>query len=63
MLLEVVVALDGSVESYRILKSDGEFFADSAIDAIKKFKYKPGTFKGQPVRFQIVEPFVFRIEK
>ena len=63
VLLEVVVALDGSVESYRILKSDGEFFADSATDAIKKFKYKPGTFKGQPVRFKIVEPFVFRIEK
>lgn len=62
VLLEVVVAQDGSVESYRVLKSDGEFFTDSVIDAIKKFKYKPGTFKGQPVRYKIVEPFVFRIE-
>lgn len=63
VLLEVVVDRDGSVESYRVLKSDGEFFTDSATDAIKKFKYKPGTFKGQPVRFKIVEPFVFRIER
>ena len=59
----VISRRDGTVESYRVLKSDGEFFSDAAGEAIQKFKYKPGTFKGKPVRFKLVEPFVFRLDK
>ena len=60
VLLEVFVGKDGRVENYRVLKSDGDLFTDSAIDALKTFRYKPGTYQGQPVRFKIVEPFIFK---
>ncbi len=60
VLLEVFVGKDGRVENYRVLKSDGDLFTSSAIDALKQFRYKPGTYQGKPVRFKIVEPFVFK---
>lgn len=60
VLFEVVVDREGKVESYRVLRSDGELFTESAIKALKKFRYKPGTFQGKPVKFKIVERFRFK---
>lgn len=63
VLMEVLVDRAGNIESYRILKSDGDLFASAAEKALKRYKYKPGTHKGQPVKFKVVEPFIFRLRK
>ncbi len=63
VLMEVLVDRAGNIETYRILKSDGDLFANAAEKALKKYKYKPGTHKGQPVKFKVVEPFIFRLRK
>lgn len=63
VLMEVLVDRAGNIETYRILKSDGDLFASAAEKALKRYKYKPGTHKGQPVKFKVVEPFIFRLRK
>lgn len=61
VLLQVIVDVDGKVESYEVLRSDGEYFTEAAAKAIRKFQYAPGTFRGQPVKYKIIEPFYFRL--
>lgn len=63
VLLEVIVGRDGSVEESRVLRSDGNLFSESALAALKKFRYKPGTYQGKPVKFKIVEPFIFKLNQ
>ena len=43
VLIEVIVGRDGRLKNYRILRSDGRAFTDSAIRALKKYRYKTGT--------------------
>ena len=62
VLMEVIVNEKGEVENYRVLSSDGEYFTLAAVDAIKQMRYKPETFQGQPTKFKIVEPFIFKLE-
>ena len=61
--IEVIVDYGGNIESFQVLKSDGKYFTDSAIAALKEFKYKPGTFQGNPVKFKLVETFIFELQK
>ncbi len=60
VFIEVIVGKDGNVSSYHVLKSDGELFTASAIDALKRTQYKPGTVNGVPVKYKIVERFRFK---
>ncbi|RMG63190.1 MAG: TonB family protein [Calditrichaeota bacterium] len=62
VILEVIVGLDGRVETYRVLRSDGELFTRAAVQALKDFIYKPGTRNGRPVRFKVIEQFIFRLK-
>ncbi len=57
--IEVIVDRDGSIQNYRVLRSDDELFTEAAVQALKKFRYQPGTVNGHPVRFRIVELFRF----
>lgn len=61
VIMEVIVDEEGRVESYRILKSDGDLFSAEAAEAVQKFLYKPGTFKNRPVKFKVVERFKFKL--
>ncbi|MFQ5583184.1 MAG: TonB family protein [Calditrichia bacterium] len=63
VLMEVIVNRDGTIQSYRILKSDGEHFTRAAEKAIQKYLYKPATFRGKPVSFKIIERFRFKLSK
>jgi hypothetical protein len=49
VILELIVGLDGEVEAVRIIKSIPGF-DDKAIEAVRKWKYKPALREGQPVR-------------
>lgn len=62
VLMEVTVGRDGRVRDYRVLRSDGEWFSEEAIKAIRNFRYKPGTVDGRPVSFKIIERFEFKLE-
>ncbi len=60
VFIEVIINKQGRIDEYRVIKSDGELFTDSAVNALQKFVYKPGTVKGEPVKFKIVERFRFK---
>ncbi len=61
VLIEVLVNRTGEIESYRILKSDGELFTEASVEALEKFKYQPGKIGGKPVKFKIIERFRFKL--
>ncbi len=61
VILEVIVGHDGRVENYRVLRSDGELFTAAAVEAVKQYRYKPGTMNGKPVKFRVIERFRFKI--
>jgi TonB family protein len=63
VIMEVIIGRDGEVENYNILRTNGEYFTRAAEVAIKKMRYRPETFQGQPVKFKIYESFIFKLEE
>lgn len=63
VIMEVVVGRDGEVASHKILRSNGEHFTTAAEEALRRMRYRPETFQGQPVQFKIYESFVFKLDE
>ncbi|MGH1362893.1 MAG: TonB family protein [Calditrichia bacterium] len=61
VFLEVIVGRDGKIENHQVLKSDGIYFTYAAEEALKQMRYAPETFQGKPVRYKIIEPFIFKL--
>jgi len=61
VFLEVIVGRDGKIESHKVLKSDGIYFTYAAEEALQQMRYAPETFQGKPVRYKIIEPFIFKL--
>ena len=55
-----VVDESGRVEDPRVEKSSHPEFEKSALEAIRKWKFKPGKKEGQAVRSYLVQTFRFR---
>lgn len=55
-----VVDESGMVEDPRVEKSTHPEFEKAALDAIRKWRFRPGRKEGQPVRSYIVQTFRFR---
>ena len=62
VVVQAVIGLDGAVESVEVLSSTSPLFDDAARDAVKRWKYRPATMDGQPVRiyFTVLVDFVVR---
>ncbi|MCB0273333.1 MAG: TonB family protein [Calditrichaeota bacterium] len=58
----VVVARDGTVAAYQEIESDGPLFAEAAEKALRQMRYRPGTYRGQAVRFSFYETFEFKLQ-
>ena len=61
--MEVLVGKDGKIMGHKVLKSDGEGFTKACEEALKGYRYKPGTRKGTPVSFTVIERFEFKLDK
>jgi TonB family protein len=51
--LDVVVGVDGRVHDVRITKPLGPGLDEKAIEAVKRWTFKPGTLNGKPVAVKI----------
>jgi TonB family protein len=51
VIVRVIVAKNGSVESVSILKGLNYYYDDISLKAVRKFRFKPGKVKGNSVRF------------
>jgi len=46
--LHAIIAMDGSVESLEVVSGD-PFFLQSALAAVRQWRYRPTTLNGRPV--------------
>jgi protein TonB len=60
--LRVVIGVDGSVKQVEFI-SGPSVFVESCKDAVRKWKYKPPTVKGQPVEVETTVEVVFSFDQ
>jgi len=60
--VSAVIGLEGGVETADVLASTNPLFDRAALDAVRKWRYRPATMNGKPVRvyFTVVVDFVVR---
>jgi TonB family protein len=62
-LVEFTVEHDGSVHNVVIVRATNEAFGQAAAGAIARWKFRPGTIDGQPVRTRMQQPFGFMLNE
>jgi protein TonB len=62
VILKVVILADGSVTDVQVMRGD-EPFVSSALQAVKRWKYEPARYKGQPITvYRIIQiPFKLNV--
>jgi protein TonB len=60
--LELVVDDDGIVESARVVRSVGQGLDQSALQAIRQFRFAPATKDGHPVHVRMGWSMQFRLQ-
>ena len=61
VILEAVVATDGTVESVKVLRLV-KFLDGAAVDAVKQWRYKPLVLNGAPTPFVLTVTLTFSIK-
>jgi len=62
VLVEVIIGVDGKVESAKVIAEDpAGFFGDAAIAAAKKWTFSPGMQRDKAVRVRYQIPFNFKL--
>ncbi len=64
VVVQIVVDQHGIVKSIKILKAKpAHVFENAVINAVKKWRFKPATYKGRAVCVRIKIPFRFKLEQ
>jgi len=61
VILSAVIGTDGSVHDLEVLASPSTLLAESAVDAVKKWKYSPYLLNGVPVEVETVVNVVYAL--
>ncbi len=61
VLVEFICDSSGEVRDARVVKSDNTAFDSAALEAIYKWKFRPGKKGGRSVNARMQQPFVFSI--
>lgn len=61
VIVEFVCNKEGRVIQARIYRSDNQLFNPKALEAVRKWRFEPGTKDGQPVQFRMRVPLVFNL--
>jgi protein TonB len=62
VVLQAVIAKDGTVVEVSVLRSDSSLFEDAAVQAVKQWRYEPALSGGQPVAVYFTVVVEFRLE-
>jgi protein TonB len=62
VLLKAVIGADGTVRELRVINGH-PLLAPAAIEAVKRWKYRPYYVKGKPVEVETTVTVSFRLEK
>ena len=60
VVMLVGVNTKGRVQAVRVLRSDEKAFEQSAVDTVKKWRFKPAEKGGQPVPVQVTVEMKFQ---
>jgi periplasmic protein TonB len=60
VLLGATIAGTGDVENLHVISGD-PILAQASLDAVKKWKYKPYMYKGEPVKVETTVKIVFHL--
>lgn len=63
VVLELLVAADGTTTEVKVVTPAGHGFDEAAVAAAKRFVWKPGRARGQPVAVRITYEYVFALEE
>jgi TonB family protein len=58
--VELLIDEEGTVETARIVESVHSAYDAALLEAARKWRYRPATRNGQPVRYRLVTPVVLR---
>ena len=61
--VSVTVSKKGKAKSVKVLRSTNPIFNDAAIQAAKRWSFKPATFKGKAVSSRLGVPFKFVLKE
>jgi TonB family protein len=61
VVLYVKVTRDGRVNSVRVTRSLGMGLDESAVEAVKQWRFRPGTKEGKPINVAITVEVNFRL--
>ncbi len=61
VVLDLIIAEDGSVESIQVLQEGPLDFAESAVAAVRRWRFEPSTYQGRPVKVHYVLTVTFRL--
>jgi protein TonB len=62
VLVEFVISETGEVLYATVVRSSEERLNAAAIDAIRKWRFRPAQYNGFPVRCLLQQPFIFSID-
>ena len=58
--LRAIIATDGSIQSLQAISGDPGFF-QSALDAVRQWRYRPTILNGQPVEVETTITVIYNI--
>lgn len=61
VILEAVIAKDGTVKDLKVLKSLPFLLTESALDAVKQWRYSVSTLNGKPVEVKMTVTVIFKL--
>ncbi|RSL16696.1 TonB family protein [Edaphobacter aggregans] len=61
VLVGLVVLPDGTTTNVHIVKSGGDTFDKSALNAVQQYRFQPATLRGKPVSVQLNVEVQFKI--
>lgn len=62
VIFDLIVSSKGEVASAKVLKSPAQELTDAALEAVRKFRFKPARYKDNPVAIQIRYTYRFILE-
>ncbi len=60
-VLQAIISAEGSVEEVRVVKSAHALLDAEAVRAVERWRYRPATLKGRPVRVYLTVTVEFRL--
>lgn len=59
VLLKIIVDAEGKVKNVRVQRSPEKSFAEAAVRAVRNWRFRPATFKGEPVAVRLMIEVTF----